>query len=411
MAITISGLTFSGGFQLQPPYVPNAPTVGTATATGATTATVAFTAPGYGGTSTITTYTATSSPGGITGTLSQAGSGTITVSGLSSSTSYTFTVTATNSEGTSVASSASNSITTQTVVTLPGAPTIGTATATGATTSRVAFTAPASNGGGTITTYTATSSPGGITGTLSQAGSGTITVTGLSANTAYTFTVTATNSAGTGSASSASNSTTTGPSSGPPTVIGQPAYGGYYAGQISTTADGVATHYLIVSDATVGYSDAYKWGPWPGSVTGFNSRIDGPGNTSGLAALGSQFPAAYWCENLNIGGYTDWYLPALDEMQIIYSNLKPSTQSNGGTIAPNQYSVPKRDSNTAVYQTTAVPFKTGSNSQEFNTYFNWTSTEFSQQFAYRFLFENGGYDDRYKDQLYYWTRAVRRVPV
>lgn len=92
--------------------------------------------------------------------------------------------------------------------TVPGAPTIGTATATGATTATVAFTAPASNGGATITGYTATSSPGGITGTLSQAGSGTITVTGLTTDQAYTFTVTATNSAGTSAASSASNSVT-----------------------------------------------------------------------------------------------------------------------------------------------------------------------------------------------------------
>jgi hypothetical protein len=85
---------------------------GSAIATSATTANIVFTAPTNSGSSTITSYTATSSPGGITGTVSQAGSGTITVSGLSPSTSYTFTVTATNSDGTSVASQPSNSITT-----------------------------------------------------------------------------------------------------------------------------------------------------------------------------------------------------------------------------------------------------------------------------------------------------------
>ena len=92
---------------------PDAPTIGTATATGSSTATVTFTAPAVNGGSPITSYTATSSPSGFTGTLSQAGSGTITVSGLNSATSYTFTVTATNAVGTSVASSASNSITTE----------------------------------------------------------------------------------------------------------------------------------------------------------------------------------------------------------------------------------------------------------------------------------------------------------
>jgi alpha-tubulin suppressor-like RCC1 family protein len=119
MALTFSGVTFSGGYQIDPTFVPDAPTIGVATATGATTATVAFTAPSYGGSTTITTYTATSSPGGITGTLSQAGSGTITVTGLTASTSYTFTVTATNTNGTSVPSAASNSITTQSSGTPP----------------------------------------------------------------------------------------------------------------------------------------------------------------------------------------------------------------------------------------------------------------------------------------------------
>jgi hypothetical protein len=91
---------------------PDAPTIGTATQTGATTATVPFTAPSYTGTSVITTYTATSSPGSLTTTLSQAGSGTINFTGLTESTAYTFTVTATNSSGVSLASSASNQITT-----------------------------------------------------------------------------------------------------------------------------------------------------------------------------------------------------------------------------------------------------------------------------------------------------------
>ncbi len=91
-------------------------------------------------------------------------------------------------------------------ITAPGAPTIGTAASVNASTVAVQFTAPAEDGYATIETYTATSSPGGITGTLSQEGSGTITVTGLTENTSYTFTVTATNSYTTGPASSASNS-------------------------------------------------------------------------------------------------------------------------------------------------------------------------------------------------------------
>jgi len=91
--------------------VPDAPTIGTATATSSTTATVTYTAPAYNGNKTIASYTAVSSPGSITGTLSQSGSGTITVTGLTPGTGYTFTVYATNIIGNSNNSSASNSIT------------------------------------------------------------------------------------------------------------------------------------------------------------------------------------------------------------------------------------------------------------------------------------------------------------
>jgi len=85
--------------------VPQAPTIGTATVSG-TTATVPYTAGATGGAA-VSTFTATSSPGSITGT----GASPITVSGLTGGTAYTFTVTATNANGTSTASSASNSVT------------------------------------------------------------------------------------------------------------------------------------------------------------------------------------------------------------------------------------------------------------------------------------------------------------
>ena len=86
--------------------VPQAPTIGTATATTSTAATVAYTTGATGGAA-ISTFTATSSPGSLTGT----GASPITVSGLTSGTAYTFTVTATNANGTSTASAASNSVT------------------------------------------------------------------------------------------------------------------------------------------------------------------------------------------------------------------------------------------------------------------------------------------------------------
>ena len=85
--------------------VPQAPTIGAVTANDGFV-TVAYTANATGG-SEITTFTATSNPGSLTGT----GASPITVSGLTNGTAYTFTVTATNANGTSAPSSSSSSAT------------------------------------------------------------------------------------------------------------------------------------------------------------------------------------------------------------------------------------------------------------------------------------------------------------
>lgn len=86
-------------------------------------------------------------------------------------------------------------------VTDPGAPTAVTAVPGDATVA-LSWTAPANTGGAPITLYTATAAPGGVTCTTT--GATACLVTGLKNGTSYTFTVTATNIAGTGAASAAS---------------------------------------------------------------------------------------------------------------------------------------------------------------------------------------------------------------
>jgi hypothetical protein len=182
----------------------SAPFIGTATSVG-TTATVTYTVPATDGGVPIQYYVATSSPGNLTGTANQAGSGSVAVSGLTLSQPYTFTVQAYNWFGLSPSSTASNTIT---PAFAPCAPFIGTATAAGGTSVTVSYTAPTFNGGAAITSYVASSSSGSITATLSQAGSGTITVTGLTQGTPYSFSVRAVNRIGPSVASTQSNTIT-----------------------------------------------------------------------------------------------------------------------------------------------------------------------------------------------------------
>ncbi|HDS1208168.1 TPA: tandem-95 repeat protein [Shewanella algae] len=275
--------------------VPGAPTSVNAVASDAS-ATVSFSAPASTGGAAISSYTVTSSPGGITA--SGAGS-PLTISGLSNGTDYSFTVSASNTAGTGPASSSSNTVTPKASQSIsfnnPGAQSFGTTPTLTATASSglapvfssnstgvctitttgtlnfvsagscsinadqagdssynaaptvtqsftvnavvpgapmsvsavaadasatVSFSAPASTGGAAISSYTVTSSPGGFT----ASGTGSpLTVSGLSNGTGYSFTVSASNIAGTGPASSPSNTVTPEPDNKAPSISGTPA--------------------------------------------------------------------------------------------------------------------------------------------------------------------------------------------
>lgn len=156
---------------------------------------------------------------------------------------------------------------------IPGAPTIGTATA-GDRQASVSFTAPASNGGASITGYTVTSSPGGFTGSGS---SSPIAVTGLTNGTAYTFTVTATNSAGTGAASAASNSVTP-VSSVPPTITLAPT-------TIANPTVGVAySQSIAAAGGAAPYTYAISAGSLPAGLT-----LSSAGTVSGIPTAGGTY--------------------------------------------------------------------------------------------------------------------------
>jgi uncharacterized protein (TIGR02145 family) len=261
--------------------VPDAPTNVIATG-GNAQATISYTAPDFDGGSAITSYTATSNPDGFTGTLSQSGSGSITVVGLTNYTEYTFSVTAKNTKGDSAAT-VSNAVTPPS---FPSAPTIVTVTA-GSGQAKVAYTAPSNNGGSPITSYTATASSTApdVDVTLSQEGSGTIIVGGLTNGTDYSFTVSATNVNGTGVASAPSGGVT--PSVVDPSYVYSNDSGGVYTfSSHNLGADTSLDPHTPVEGLN---GDYYQWGRYAPAAN-VNAVISTWGSQGGTSVNGNWTP-------------------------------------------------------------------------------------------------------------------------
>lgn len=200
-------------------------------------------------------------------------------------------------------------------------------------------------------------------------------------------------------------------------TIGQSYGGGYFAGYISHTADGVSTHALIVSPRATGQTTAL-WKTSDTTSSGTQSTYDGASNTANMA--NATHPAANFCANLSTGGYSDWYMPAQDELDIAYFNLKPDTTANSASAGVNNYSVPKRTANytsSVPGQTTLSIFQSGGSeafplSLSSTPYGHWSSTEgVSGSYGLYLYFGDGSVANIPKSSISYYVRAFRKVAV
>ena len=199
-----------------------------------------------------------------------------------------------------------------------------------------------------------------------------------------------------------------------PTVIGQAFGGGFYAGQIGVSS--VATHYLIVGPVSAAQS-TLAWKNANTATPGADSNIDGPQNTADMVANGNStvYPAAHFCNDLSTGGQTDWYMPAKNELEVCYYNLKPSTTSNDTTTGINPNAVPARASNYTSgnpAQTSATDFIETTGAEAFIAAAYWSSTEYSAPYAWRQYFTDGlQYGNFMSKDNTRRVRAIRRVAV
>jgi hypothetical protein len=210
-----------------------------------------------------------------------------------------------------------------------------------------------------------------------------------------------------------------------PAAFGAAYGGGFYAGKV-TKSDGI--YAIIVSPKASGENGgstiAFKTSQT--ADAGARSLVDGLANTNSMND--ANHPAAQYCRSLSINGYTDWYLPARDELEVCYRNLKPSTSASYDdndrgdsdiVYSPlddlvtdhgvNRYSVPEGSAYTTSdpVQTTASAFQTGG-SEAFITNFYLSSTEVSDTKSWRHYFNDGYQYSNYKGISNY-VRAIRSI--
>jgi len=164
----------------------------------------------------------------------------------------------------------------------------------------------------------------------------------------------------------------------PFTTLGNATAGGFYMGTIAAAG---TTYYLVVAPNATGCACCI-WKTSNTTTSGTCSLNDGYANTY-PALENSTHPAGNWTATRTIDGFSDWYLPSIDELEVFYNN--------GGGVG------------------TGDPLPSG---EDFALDKYWSSTEHNSVNAcYSERFAGGSLRDAQKAYNFFVVRAVRRVPI
>lgn len=204
-----------------------------------------------------------------------------------------------------------------------------------------------------------------------------------------------------------------------PTSAGLPYGGGYYAG--ANIVVGGIEYALIVAPRSQGgqSSTLLKTAFLPSGASPPYDPNDGFATTTTLLNYGS--PAAAFTRSLNINGYNDWYLPTLDESEILYRYLKPINSENntvtfdGSRNGINVLSRPQGNQYTASNptQTVSTAFKAGGSEAFLTNEYYWTCGQdgrYALPPAVGQHFSDGSTSAPTSDRFYN-VRAVRKVVI